>query len=503
MSMINVQDLTFSYEGSSDVIFDHVCFHIDTDWKLGFTGRNGRGKTTFMKLLMGEYEYTGRITASVDFEYFPFEVSDPDQPVYSLAEEICPDAENWQLARELSLLDVSDDVVWRPFSTLSGGEKTKVLLAMLFLRENCFLLIDEPTNHLDENGRRIVSRYLKGKKGFILVSHDRAVLDECTDHTLSINRSNIEIETGSYSAWERNKEARDSFEATQNEKLKREIKSLETAAKKAAEHSDKIERSKIGFDPNKTEKSISRRPLMARKAKKLMNRSKSIETRIAGDIEKKSGLLRNIETTASLKLPQMQFFSRRLISVRDLAINYGDRDICCGVSFNIEQGKVTALTGRNGCGKTSIIRLLCGEDVPHTGEVVMNHQLRISRIEQETSDLRGTLADYASDRCFEQSLFLAILRKLGFAREQFATDISGFSDGQKKKVLIAASLCTPAHIYIWDEPLNYLDVVSRKQLEELIISCKPTMLIVEHDETFRRRIGAQEIILTAATFTSV
>jgi lincosamide and streptogramin A transport system ATP-binding/permease protein len=234
-----------------------------------------------------------------------------------------------------------------------------------------------------------------------------------------------------------------------------------------------------------------------------MNRSKAIETRIAGDIEKKSGLLRNIETTASLKLPQMQFFSRRLISVRDLAINYGDRDICSGVSFNIEQGKVTALTGRNGCGKTSIIRLLCGEDVPHTGEVVMNHQLRISRIEQETSDLRGTLADYASDRCFEQSLFLAILRKLGFAREQFATDISGFSDGQKKKVLIAASLCTPAHIYIWDEPLNYLDVVSRKQLEELIISCRPTMLIVEHDETFRRRIGAQEIILTAATFTSV
>ena len=112
MSMINVQDLTFSYEGSSDVIFDHVSFHIDTDWKLGFTGRNGRGKTTFMKLLMGEYEYTGRISASVDFEYFPFEVSDPEQPVYCLAEEICPDAENWQLSRELSLLDVSDDVIW-------------------------------------------------------------------------------------------------------------------------------------------------------------------------------------------------------------------------------------------------------------------------------------------------------------------------------------------------------------------------------------------------------
>ena len=495
MSLINVQDLTFSYEGSSDVIFDHVSFHIDTDWKLGFTGRNGRGKTTFMKLLMGEYEYTGKITASVDFEYFPFEVSDPELPVYCLAEEICPDAENWQLIRELSLLDVSGDVIWRPYSTLSGGEKTKVLLAMMFLRENCFLLIDEPTNHLDESGRRIVSRYLKSKKGFILVSHDRAVLDECTDHTLSINRCNIEIEAGSYSAWERNKEARDSFEAVQNEKLKREIKSLEAAAKKAAEHSDKIERSKIGFDPSKTEKSISRRPSIARKAKKLMNRSKAIETRIAGDIEKKSGLLRNIETTAALKLPVMQYFTRRLISVRDLAVNYGEREVCSGVSFDIEQGTVTALTGRNGCGKTSIIRLLCGEDVPHTGEISMNHQLRISRIEQESAGLSGTPGSYAEEHGFDQSLFLAILRKLGFTREQFATDISGFSDGQKKKVLIAASLCTPAHIYIWDEPLNFLDVVSRKQLEELIVSCRPTMLIVEHDETFRRRIGAEDIII--------
>ncbi len=497
MSMINVQDLTFSYEGSSDVIFDHVSFRIDTDWKLGFTGRNGRGKTTFMKLLMGEYEYTGRITASVEFEYFPFVVRDPELPVYCLAEEICPDAENWQLVRELSLLDVSGDIIWRPYCTLSGGEKTKVLLAMLFLRENCFLLIDEPTNHLDSSGRQILSRYLNSKKGFILVSHDRAVLDECTDHTLSINRANIEIENGNYSSWERSKEARDSFEATQNEKLKREIKSLEAAAKKAAEHSDRIERSKIGFDPSKTEKSISRRPSMARKAKKLMNRSKAIETRIAGDIEKKSALLRNTETTAALKLPQMQYFSRRLISVRDLAVNYGDREVCSGVSFDIEQGTVTALTGRNGCGKTSIIRLICGEEVPHTGEIVMNHQLRISRIEQETTGLCGSLADYAAAHGFDQSLFLALLRKLGFNREQFATDISGFSDGQKKKLLIAASLCTPAHIYIWDEPLNYLDVVSRKQLEELIISCKPTMLIVEHDETFRRRISAQEINITA------
>ena len=491
MSVINSENLTFSYEGSSDTIFENVSFSIDTDWKLGFTGRNGRGKTTFMKLLMGKYEYSGRITSSVKFEYFPFEVSDENALVMFLAEEICPNAENWELVRELSLLQVSDDVLYRPFAVLSGGEKTKVMLAMLFLRENCFLLIDEPTNHLDMTGREIVSRYLKRKKGFILISHDRAVLDECTDHILSINRTNIEIEQGNYSSWERNKAARDNFEAVQNEKLKREIKNLEAAARSAAEHSDRIERTKIGFDPVKTEKSLTRRCSVARKSKKLMNRSKAMEKRIEADIEKKSGLLRNIESTPALKLPVLKFHSTKLLSLRNISVCYDEKAVCSKVSFDIKEGDVVALSGRNGCGKTSIIRLICGEDIPHTGEVIMNPQLKISRISQDFSGLSGNLSDYASLHGFDESLFKAILRKLDFSREQFEKDIADFSDGQKKKVMIAASLCTPAHLYIWDEPLNYLDVYSRRQLEELIISCKPSMLIAEHDRTFCEAVNAQ------------
>ena len=491
MSIINVENLTFGYDGSTDNIFENVCFRIDTDWNLGFTGRNGRGKTTFMKLLMGKYEYNGRITSSVDFEYFPFSVADENMLVMFLAEEICPNAENWELIRELSLLQVSDDVIYRPYSTLSGGEKTKVMLAMLFLRENCFLLIDEPTNHLDMKGRKILSSYLKRKKGFILISHDRAVLDECIDHILSINRTNIEIEQENYSSWERNKAARDNFESVQNERLKKEIKNLENAAKKAAEHSDRIERTKIGFNPTKTEKSISRRCSVARKSKKLMNRSKSMENRIEADIEKKSSLLKNIETTADLKLPILKFHSKKLLSVRNLSIKFDDKTVCSSISFDVNEGEIIALSGRNGCGKTSVIKLICGENIPHAGEIIMNHQLKISCISQDFSGLSGNLTDYAQAHELDESLFKAILRKLDFSREQFVKDISDFSDGQKKKVMIAASLCTPAHLYIWDEPLNYLDVYSRRQLEELLVSCKPTMLIVEHDRTFCESVNAK------------
>ncbi|WP_157452793.1 ATP-binding cassette domain-containing protein, partial [Brevibacillus sp. SKDU10] len=205
MSLINVTNLTFAYDGSFDNIFENASFQIDTDWKLGFTGRNGKGKTTFLNLLLGKYEYSGNISAAVSFEYFPFPVENKANNTLDVINDIDPDYVHWKLMRELSLLQVSEDVLYRPFDSLSNGEQTKVLLATLFLKENHFLLIDEPTNHLDMHARKLVSDYLNTKSGFILVSHDRSFLDNCVDHILSINRTNIEIQKGNFSDWWENK----------------------------------------------------------------------------------------------------------------------------------------------------------------------------------------------------------------------------------------------------------------------------------------------------------
>ena len=150
MSLISVSNLSFSYEGSVGPVFENVSFQMDTNWRLGFIGRNGRGKTTFLRLLMGEFAYEGSIHASVEFEYFPYPVEDPEDLTVNVLEGMDPMLESWRLLREFSLLQLSEDVLYRPFSTLSYGERTKVLLAALFLRENRFLLIDEPTNHLED-----------------------------------------------------------------------------------------------------------------------------------------------------------------------------------------------------------------------------------------------------------------------------------------------------------------------------------------------------------------
>ncbi|MGL4607509.1 MAG: ribosomal protection-like ABC-F family protein [Eubacteriaceae bacterium] len=495
MSLINITNLTFAYEGSYDNIFDHVSFQIDTDWKLGFTGRNGRGKTTFLNLLLGRYNYRGNISAKVNFDYFPFEVPDKSQDTIEVINCICTDCLDWELKRELSLLKVSEDVLYRPFNTLSKGEQGKILLATLFLKDNNFLLIDEPTNHLDLEARAIVSHYLKSKKGFILVSHDRSFLDGCIDHILSINKTNIDIQQGDFSSWLLNKNRQDRFELAENSKLKQEIKRLEKTAKEKVTWSNTAEKRKIGFDPIKTEKSTGRRAFEGAKSKKLMKNAKTMEKRQERAFKEKSKLLKNLESSEPLKITQLPFHSNPLVSLHDISIFYNSKIACQNISFSIEQGDRIALCGKNGSGKSSVLKLICGEEMTYTGRFQKSSRLIISYVSQDTSFLSGNLTDYALQNNIDESLFKAILRKLDFSRVQFEKNMADFSGGQKKKVLIAKSLCEKAHLHLWDEPLNFIDVISRIQIENLILRFKPTLLFVEHDHSFLNNVSTKQIMM--------
>jgi lincosamide and streptogramin A transport system ATP-binding/permease protein len=492
MSLIKVTNLTFAYDGSYDNIFENVSFQINTDWKLGFTARNGRGKTTFQNLLLGKYEYSGNISANVSFEYFPFHVENKQNNTIDVISGIFPDYLHWELMRELSLLKVSEDVLYRPFDSLSNGEQTKVLLAALFLKENRFLLIDEPTNHLDMNARKLVSDYLNTKRGFILVSHDRSFLDNCVDHILSINKSNIEIQKGNFSNWWENKKRQDNFELAENEKLRKDIKRLSDSAKRTSTWSHEVEKTKNGTrnSGSKVDKGY-----VGHKAAKMMKRSKAIEQRQQSSIDERSKLLKNIESSDTLKISQLAFHKNQLVELENISIYYGEKLVCTDISFTIEQGERIALSGKNGSGKSSIIKLICDEKIIYTGTFRKGSQLKISYVSQDTSHLQGNLTDYASNNGIDESLFKSILRKLDFSRVQFEKDISAFSGGQKKKVLIAKSLCEKAHLHIWDEPLNFIDVISRMQIEELLLEYSPTILFVEHDSEFCKNIATKIIEL--------
>lgn len=490
MAVINIKNLTFAYPGSFDNIFENVSFSLDTDWRTGFVGRNGRGKTTFLKLLMKEFRYSGDISSGVNFEYFPYEIQNKKRDTIDVLTDVCPQAEEWEFVKETSLLGVSYDALYRPFETLSNGERTKILLAALFLNENAFLLIDEPTNHLDYSARIAVAEYLKKKRGFILVSHDRAFLDVCVDHIISVNRNSIDIQAGTFSEWWENKRLRDNYEIARNEHLKKDISRLNEAAQRAAVWSDKTERDKFGKASSGLKKD---RGAVGHKAAKMMKRSKNLESRLEKAAEEKAELLKNIEINEALKLSPIGFFKKNFVEFSGVSVKYGEKTICRNISFSVNSGDRIALNGKNGCGKSSVLKLIYGENICFTGDIYKPESLIISYVPQDASNICGSISDYAQRLDIDETLFRTVLRKLGFERVQFEKDLSDYSGGQKKKVLIAGSLCQKAHLYIWDEPLNFIDVISRMQIEELILKFKPTLIFVEHDLAFCENISTKII----------
>ncbi len=508
MSQIKVNNLTFCYEGSFDNIFENVSFLIDTDWKLGFIGRNGKGKTTFLNLLSGLYSYKGAIDANVRFEYFPYQITDyqKELPAADFIEEIKAGCETWRVIRELSQLGESAEVLFRPYNTLSFGERTKILLAVLFSGENDFLLIDEPTNHLDSTARESVKIYLASKKGFILVSHDRDLLDSCIDHVLVLNRKTIEVQSGNFSSWWENKRRKDQFAIAEDEKLRKEIKKLKQAAKRTSDWADKNERTKIGIDPVKEhDRPVNRRAYIGAKTKKMQSRAQQIEKRIDREIEEKEGLLQDLESAADLKLTQLEHHKNTLVNIKDYSLKYAgaESSAVAGLTMSIRKGERIALHGENGRGKSTVIKSVLQKSGLHdfgaafseNGVIQVAPGLVISYVDQDTSGLKGGISEYCQEHNLDKSLFCTILRQLDFEREHFFMNMENYSEGQKKKALLAASLLTPAHLYIWDEPLNYIDVFSRIQIEKLLLAYRPTLLFVEHDVRFREKIATKIIKL--------
>ena len=524
MAQINVSGVTFCYEGSYDNIFEQVSFQIDTDWKLGLIGRNGKGKTTFLNLLLGKYPYEGSIATSVQFDYFPYEIAkeEEEKNTIDVIERLYPQYELWKICRELDLLKTDAEILYRPYGTLSFGERTKVMLAVLFSKDNYFLLIDEPTNHLDMEAREVLRDYLKKKKSFILVSHDRWLLDECVDHVLVLNRATIEEEKGNYSSWWENKKKRDAFELAENAKLKKQIGKLEEAARRTAIWADKVESSKIGFNPTEEhDRFLDTRAYIGEKSRRMQQRRKNLERRQQVAITDKKQLLKNIEETAPLKLAPLSHHKSMYVYAKELSLSYEPgKPVVEGVNFKIERGERIWLQGKNGCGKSSIIKAICSaegvsllnghpNEKEKTTEVKIEsgildvaHGLRISYINQDTSFLKGKLNDYIEQNELSNSLFKAVLRQLDFERVQFDKSMEEYSEGQKKKVLIASSLLQQAHLYIWDEPLNYIDIYSRMQIEQLIQKYQPTMLLVEHDRTFGESVATRMVPLSVVSSVS-
>ena len=490
MALININDLTFGYDGSEKTLFNNVTIALDTSWKLALAGRNGRGKSTFFKLLRGELAYGGSITGVPATITFPMDE--------------LPDNEEWRVRKELNLMGADPDIMWRPMETLSGGERTKLMLANLFAADGIYPLIDEPTNHLDRKGREVVAEYLSSKDGFIMISHDRAFLDRCTDHTLVITKTGLELVAATYSVWWENNEARMASEQSRNDQLRKEMSSIESAMKKNAQWASKAEgfknRSKA---PYKVAEDHFRRAYEAEKARKLMSLSKNLEQRNERKLEEKQSLLKDLERSEKLKITGSEHHNRTPVILKDVSLfRYGE-PVVSGIDLTVERGSKISLQGPNGCGKSTLIKYLAGlgsaEGISVAGDVYIAPGLKISYVGQDTSSLSGTLYEICVDRGADKTLFSTILVKMGFTGEMLYRNVSTLSLGQKKFVMIALSLCEQADLYLWDEPLNYIDVYMRREIERLVKENNITMLFVEHDRSFAEAVADREVVVGGET----
>nr|WP_172209827.1 ATP-binding cassette domain-containing protein [Lactococcus hodotermopsidis] len=470
------------------MIFEDVSVIFDAHWKLALVGRNGRGKTTLMNLLLGKLPFSGSCHSDVVFTYFPQKIADKTQLTKFILDDLY-DFEDWQIQRELNLLGLSSDILWRPYETLSGGEQTKVLLAGLFLDETHFPLIDEPTNHLDTASRAKIATYLQAKNlGYIVASHDRKFLDTVSDHLLAIERNGLELLATNFSTYEVQKKQRDAFEMAENNKRKSEIGRLKKTARDKSNWSRNREKDKYGKPDKKGSGAIADTGFIGTRAARMMKKSKILERRMTSEIVEKEKLLKNLEKVDSLSIAYQPSHRKLLLNEDNMTVAFdNEQALFEPIKFQQKASQITAITGQNGIGKTQLLNKLVA--------IAESKKLKISRVRQIYEDNQGDLKTFAEKNQLDYTAFLNNLRKLGMAREVFNQKIEQMSMGQQKKVELAKSLSESAELYIWDEPLNYLDVFNHEQIKKLLQTIKPALIIVEHDATFIQNIADQVIDL--------
>jgi lincosamide and streptogramin A transport system ATP-binding/permease protein len=394
------------------------------------------------------------------------------------------------IERECAELGIEPPMLHRPYPSLSGGEQTRAMIAALFLKVGAFPLLDEPTNHLDMNGRAGLADYLSHKNGFIIVSHDRSFLDGCCDHILALNKHDIRAFPGNYSAWNAQAALEAASEQARSANLTREIDALEQAARQRRSWS------------NATEKEKTKAPdsgFVSHKAAKVMQRALSIERRVAKNLEEKKGLLRNAETVRPLTIDGPGSSPEILLSVENVSLEIDGRLVVRDLSFTLRRGDRIALLGDNGTGKTSVLRMLRGEIAPAAGLFRIPGFLSIAHAYQHPVWSEGMLKEHLRGAGLEETRFRTIMGAFNILGDIFDRPLETFSRGELKKVDLCRSFLKPHHMLLWVEPVNYIDILSREQIEQVILEDEPTMLFTEHDRTFVETIATQVIILPVRT----
>lgn len=521
MARLELKDLSYYYDEFYHPVFEHVNLRLDSDWNLGLIGRNGKGKTTLLNLLVGELEpSSGTIDRIGSISKFPYsydknfvktmdvvkectggfatmereltamqealEAGNGDVDAYCELQERYANAGGYELEnrilRDLEQFGFSADLLERDFQTLSGGEQTCMYIIALFLRQDPFVMLDEPTNHLDVDKRSLLCHYLKQKKGFILVTHDYEFLDQVVDHVLAINKADITLEQGNYSTWKRNMLQKEEHERKLQEELIKEISALEDRAAQNRDWAEVGNKQKCPFKSN--ERTNGNRAYM--------RSAKRSEQRILDDLERKKTLLRNVEEEKSLSLLHQEELEESLLHFEGLSFSYDKkRYLFRNLYLSVEPGDRIWIQGRNGCGKSTLLRIILGEldnkDVSYVDGIRMAYASQIPRWDKGSMD---ELILPEQKKAFDRACDAFDLPK-----DMYSRPLETFSSGELRKIDLARALSQPSDVLILDEPLNYMDYMFKLQLRKALVEQMVTLIFVEHDREFGKAVATKTLYL--------
>lgn len=498
-SVVSVSDASVRY--GAQVILENATFNLDEQERVGLVGRNGVGKSTFLRVVAGELDPDTGIVArrrdlSIGFVaqtlslepdktveanvlsgarrirdwIAEYERTPSDSPESARLFDLISRADGWNLESRLRALlnDLHAPEPGRLVRTLSGGEQRRVSFCRALLGEPDLLILDEPTNHLDPSSIEWLEDFLQRYPGTCLfVTHDRYFLDRVATRIVELARGQFVSYNGNYTDY-----------------------LLGRAERQAAE--EQLERKRQKF--LKQELAWVRKNPSAR-------RTKSVD-RIARYFELAAQKPPEPEIDVELVIPPPPPLSERVIEVDDLTVEIGRQVLFRHLSFELKPGERLGVVGRNGAGKSSLLKAILGEVIPAAGTVRLGPRTIINYVDQgrtQLEDERTVWEEVGEGREYipfgDQTITTrAYLRRFLFTDERINTRVNLLSGGERSRVILAKILRRGGNVLILDEPTNDLDLGTLRLLEEALISFEGSVMVVSHDRYFLNRVCTATLV---------
>lgn len=467
--------MSFSY--GYGPVFDHASFSVNRNEKIGIVGPNGAGKSTLFKLLTRqELPSDGSLVIEGKLAMVPQEVKyDPAlSTAKSFYDYVDPNHshDKHAIQKILSGLEFDWTQNYGTLDTLSGGQKTKLALARVFLEQPEILLLDEPTNFLDQAGKNWVMNFLGSyPHTLLIVSHDLELLDKYIHYVLFLDVHSHKIETyrGNYSAFVKTKKQHD-------ELLKRKITNEQ-------KHIARMEKGLVNLRKFTSKKGVHQRVMQERKIERIKDRLPEIPQELKA---------------FKAKFPEPSRVGQVPLRMQHVTKSFGGRIILNDLSLEIMRGERLAVIGPNGAGKTTLIKILTQTLVPDAGEVIASESLNLGYYSQERGildDDKTIIQTIQQEHAIPDVKIPGFLMRFLFSPERLKQKVGTLSGGEKTRLSIALLMTQPYNVLILDEPTTYLDVMSQRIILEALKAYTGSLLLVSHTEEFVSELQPSRVLI--------